>query len=93
MRSYWKGPYFDYKLLEKSSIQNKKLKTIYTRSRSTTILPSFVDKLFAIYGGNKYYFIRLKQSYVGYKLGELAFTRKTAVYKKKRNKKKLTFKK
>lgn len=95
MRSYWKGPYFNTKLtsrLVKTETYPRK-PILYTRDRSSTILDSYVGRTVAVYNGLRYYFIKIKPEHIGSKLGEFAYTRKTASYKKKRNKKKKNFKK
>jgi len=99
MRSYWKGPYFNTNLINsifakraKHLKQSKQL-TFYTRDRSSTILEALNNNIVALYNGKKYFHIKMRPEYVGYKLGELVYTKKTAVFKKKRNKKKKNFKK
>ena len=49
-RSVWKGPFLDLNLFQKL----KKLKTIKTMSRASTILPFMLGKSVAVYNGKKY---------------------------------------
>jgi ribosomal protein S19 len=97
MRSYWKGPFVDSNLLKRIAVKLRKQPyhkhTFLTRSRSSVVLDCFNNLVIAVHNGNSYYYIKMKADYVGYKLGELVYTKKTAVFKKKRNKKKKNFRK
>ncbi len=81
-RSKRKGPYCDVNLL---SNQND---VIYSSSRNSTIMPSFIGKLFYIYNGQRHMKILIKSDMVGFKLGEFASSKKRCIYKNKKNKKK-----
>lgn len=94
MRSSWKGPFVDVSILSKLFHKRGKSKRdpIVTHSRSSIILPSFEKKLFCIHNGCKYFFIRIRNEHLGYRLGELVYTKRSAIFKKKKNKKKKNFK-
>lgn len=47
---------------------------IHTWSRSSIILPFFINKIFFIYNGNKFFWIWILPGMVGYKLGQFSFT-------------------
>ena len=47
-RSKWKGPFVNNTLLNKVKLTENK-KEIQTKSRSSTVLPSFVGKCFKIH--------------------------------------------
>ena len=53
VRSRWKAPFVSYKLLD-DIILNKKRSIIRTRSRSSTILNSFIGLIFEVYTGRLY---------------------------------------
>jgi len=58
---------------------------IYTTSRSSTILPEFVGRSFAVYNGKEYKtFGKITPEHVGKKFGEFSSTKKPAIYKKKK---------
>ena len=78
-RSKWKGPFVSNSLLNKT-IKNKK--EIITKSRNSTILPSFLGKSFKIYNGKIFHKILITEKMIGYKLGEFSPTRKKFFYKK-----------
>ena len=78
-RSKWKGPFVSNNLLSKT-IKNKK--EIITKSRNSTILPSFLGKSFKIYNGKIFHKILITEKMIGYKLGEFSPTRKKFFYKK-----------
>jgi small subunit ribosomal protein S19 len=75
-RSKWKGP-FIHKYFFKSKKDSFK-----SWSRSTTIVPSFVGKIFNIYNGQRFVQIRITNLMIGHKLGEFVQTRKVYSYKK-----------
>lgn len=80
-RSKWKGPYVDNQLLQ--SLKNYKLNNIiFTKSRNSTIIPSFVNKTFNVYNGKIYQKLTITEEMVGYKLGEFVPTRKNFSFKK-----------
>lgn len=78
-RSKWKGPFVDSNLLQEIKI-NKKV--FLTKSRNSTIIPSFVGKCFKIYNGKIFHKVIITENMVGHKLGEFSPTRKIFVYKK-----------
>lgn len=78
-RSKWKGPFVDSNLLREIKI-NKKV--FLTKSRNSTIIPSFVGKCFKIYNGKIFHKVIITENMVGHKLGEFSPTRKIFAYKK-----------
>nr|WMP11613.1 30S ribosomal protein S19 [Laurencia tasmanica] len=76
-RSLFKGPYIDYKLLNKINKlnqQNKK-ETIKTWSRSSTIIPNMIGHTIAIYNGKQHFPVFISEQMIGHKLGEFVPTR------------------
>lgn len=76
-RSLKKGPFIDYKLLDKVealNTQNQK-KVVKTWARSCTIIPEFIGHTFAVHNGNKFIPVYVTENMVGHKLGEFAATR------------------
>ena len=71
-RSKWKGPFVDSNLLREIKI-NKKV--FLTKSRNSTIIPSFVGKCFKIYNGKIFHKVIITENMVGHKLGEFSPTR------------------
>ena len=76
-RSLKKGPFVDPKLLAKV----RKLKVgdktvIKTWSRSSTITPEMVGKVFGVHDGRFHKQVVVVENMVGHKLGEFALTRK-----------------
>jgi ribosomal protein S19 len=85
-RSKWKGPY----IAEKSSEEFEKLKNNYKKtaiSRTSEILPTFLEKTFEVYNGKKYVEILVTEEMIGHKFGEFSATRKKFSFKKKKSKK------
>lgn len=78
-RSKWKSPFVSNKLLKK--ITKSKIE-IKTKSRNSTILPSFLGKSIKIHNGKIFHKILITEKMIGYKLGEFAPTRKQFFYKK-----------
>ncbi len=76
-RSVKKGPYIDYKLMEKIDKMNQtnQKKIINTWSRSSTITPEFVGHTIAVHNGNKMIPVFITENMVGHKLGEFSPTR------------------
>ncbi len=76
-RSLKKGPFVDWKLLEKidklkaSGIK----KPIKTWARRSTIPPDFVGYTFNIHNGKTFISVFITENMVGHKLGEFAPTR------------------
>ncbi len=76
-RSLYKGPFIEYKLIqkiEKLNAQNIK-KTIKTWSRSSTILPEMVGHTIAVHNGKQHFPVFVSDQMVGHKLGEFVPTR------------------
>ena len=76
-RSVKKGPYIDYKLVEKINKMNQtnQKNIIKTWSRSSTITPEFVGHTIAVHNGNKMIPVFITENMVGHKLGEFSPTR------------------
>ena len=76
-RSVKKGPFIDYKLVEKINIMNQtnQKKIIKTWSHSSTITPDFVGHTIAVHNGNKMIPVFITENMVGHKLGEFSPTR------------------
>ncbi len=76
-RSVKKGPYVDKKLYNKiqTMIKNNEKKVVKTWSRSSTILPDFIDFTIAVHDGRKHVPVYCTEEMVGHKLGEFAPTR------------------
>jgi small subunit ribosomal protein S19 len=76
-RSVKKGPFIDYKLLQKvvKLNQTNQKKIIKTWSRASTITPEFVGHTIAVHNGNKMIPVYVTENMVGHKLGEFAPTR------------------
>lgn len=76
-RSFKKGPFVAYHLLqkiEKLNSTNKK-QIIKTWSRSSTIVPSMIGHTIAIYNGKQHYPLFISEQIIGHKLGEFIPTR------------------
>jgi small subunit ribosomal protein S19 len=86
VRSKWKAPFVDYQLLD-SIIGNKTRSVIRTKSRSSTILQSFIGLVIAVYTGRMYNNVYIDEKMVGHKLGEFSFTRKLGRIHEKKGKK------
>lgn len=76
-RSVKKGPFCNYKLLEKVQKFNQrgKKRIIQTWSRGSTIFPDFVGHTLAIHNGREHMPVYITEDMVGHKLGEFAPTR------------------
>ena len=76
-RSVKKGPFINYKLLEKIKKLNEtnQKKIVKTWSRSSMIIPEFVGHTIAVHNGNKMMPVYITKNMVGHKLGEFAPTR------------------
>lgn len=76
-RSLFKGPYIDYKLLNKINKLNKqnKKETIKTWSRSSTIIPNMIGHTIALYNGKQHFPVFISEQMIGHKLGEFVPTR------------------
>ncbi|MCS7004916.1 MAG: 30S ribosomal protein S19 [Cytophagales bacterium] len=76
-RSLKKGPYIDFRLMNKINKMNEsgKKSVIKTWSRRSTISPEFIGHTFAVHNGNKFIPVYVTENMVGHKLGEFAPTR------------------
>ena len=76
-RSVKKGPFVDYKLIEKIDKMNQtnQKKILKTWSRCSTITPEFVGHTIAVHNGNKMIPVYITENMVGHKLGEFSPTR------------------
>lgn len=89
-RSKWKTPYVDYNLLDQI-VENSNRTVIRTKSRSSTILQSFIGLVIEVYTGRTFNKVYVEEKMVGHKLGEFSFTRKMGrVHEKKFKKGKVT---
>ncbi|HEY5892867.1 MAG TPA: 30S ribosomal protein S19 [Chthoniobacterales bacterium] len=80
-RSLKKGPFVDFKLIEKIDKQNDAgtKKPIKTWSRRSLITPDFVGHTFLVHNGKIFASVFVTENMVGHKLGEFSPTR---VFKK-----------
>lgn len=76
-RSIKKGPYCDYRLMNKVETMEKsgKKSVIKTWSRRSTIVPELIGHTFAVHNGNKFIPVYITENMVGHKFGEFAPTR------------------
>jgi len=76
-RSIKKGPYVDFRLLNKVDAMNTsgKKSVIKPWSRRSTISPDFIGHTVAVHNGNKFIPVYVTENMVGHKLGEFAGTR------------------
>lgn len=76
-RSLKKGPYVEWKLLDKIDRLNDagSKKPIKTWSRRSTITPDFVGHTFNVHNGKTFLPVFVTENMVGHKLGEFAPTR------------------
>nr|YP_010618928.1 Ribosomal protein S19 [Deltalsia parasitica]WAX02941.1 Ribosomal protein S19 [Deltalsia parasitica] len=76
-RSIFKGPYIEFKLLNKIEQLNnsKKKEIIKTWSRSSTIMPNMIGHTITVYNGKQHFPIFISEQMVGHKLGEFVPTR------------------
>jgi len=58
------------------NIKRKNIDGIYIWDRSAQILPFFINKIFYIHNGVKFFWVWILPGMVGYKLGQFSFTRK-----------------
>ena len=73
-RSIWKGPYINTNIIN--------TKKIY--SRNSVITSSFINKRIFIYNGKNLIPVIINREKVGFKFGELSFTRKITNKKTKK---------
>jgi small subunit ribosomal protein S19 len=76
-RSLKKGPFVEWKLLDKIDKLNDagSKKPIKTWSRRSTITPDFVGHTFNVHNGKTFLPVFVTENMVGHKLGEFAPTR------------------
>ena len=76
-RSLYKGPFINYKLVNKIHTLNKNnsKRTIKTWSRASTIIPDMVGHTIAVHNGKQHFPIFISDQMVGHKLGEFVPTR------------------
>jgi len=76
-RSLKKGPYIDWKLLEKiKSVKKEDRKPILTWARNSSISPEMVGFTISVHNGKEHIPVKISEEMVGHKLGEFAKTRK-----------------
>ena len=76
-RSLKKGPFAAPELLKRVDEMNKSgnKQVVKTRSRASTIFPSFVGHTIAVHDGRRHVPVYITEDMVGHKLGEFAPTR------------------
>lgn len=76
-RSLKKGPYVEWKLLDKIDRMNESgaKKPIKTWSRRSTVTPDFVGHTFNVHNGKTFIPVFVTENMVGHKLGEFSPTR------------------
>ena len=75
-RSFKKGFFIDYHLMEKlESSDNSKKKIIKTWSRRSTIVPEMIGFTFSLHNGKSFIPVYITENIVGHRLGEFSFTR------------------
>jgi small subunit ribosomal protein S19 len=76
-RSLKKGPFVEWKLLDKIDRMNESgvNKPIKTWSRRSTVTPDFVGHTFNVHNGKTFIPVFVTENMVGHKLGEFAPTR------------------
>lgn len=74
-RSIKKGPYVAPALLRQIGRASSPRDQIKTWCRSSTIVPDFVGKIFAVHDGKKFVSVFVTENMVGHALGEFAPTR------------------
>jgi small subunit ribosomal protein S19 len=76
-RSSKKGPYVDFKLLNRIEDLNRTgdKRVLRTWSRDSTIFPQMVGHTIAVHDGRRHVPVYVSENMVGHKLGEFAPTR------------------
>jgi small subunit ribosomal protein S19 len=85
MRSVWKGPFIDDKVLsevDKLQQSNKKKNPIKIVSKASVIFPSFIGLTFSVFNGKKFSNLIVNENMVGHKFGEFVVTKKYPIHKK-----------
>ena len=88
MRSVWKGPFIDDKVLQEIyDLQkaNKRKVPIKIRSRESVIFPSFVGLTFSVFNGRSFVNLIISETMVGHKFGEFIEQRNIRYIKKQNN--------
>ena len=83
-RVKWKNPYVQNSLIKTINTNSIMKNEIKTFSRSSVIIPKFVNAVFEIYNGKTFLKLKITENMVGHKLGEFLSTRKKFIYKKKK---------
>jgi len=84
-RHNWKSFYVQEKLLcDVLKAQDNEKKVVYTYSRKSTIIFSFVNYIFYVYNGKHFVRFLITRDMVGFKLGEFSSTRKRFIFKKQK---------
>ena len=83
-RAKWKNPYVSKVLLDTFNTSKKNIKNIFTKSRSSTIIPYFVGHNINVHNGKIFTTVKVTEKMVGKKLGEFSPTRKKFTFKKKK---------
>jgi ribosomal protein S19 len=73
------GPYFAAFPNLAESLKNNT--PVFTKARSSSILPNFVGLRFMVHNGKDYIAVQVTEEMVGHKLGEFASTRKRFSYR------------
>ena len=84
MRSSWKLPFIDIKLLKirsrnkimRGRIRKQRTRNIIFAKRNSVILKTCVGFVFGIYNGARFHLLKITPPMVGHKFGEFAFTRR-----------------
>lgn len=82
-RPKWKGFF-----AKPENYRDKNLKEAETMSRSSSIIPKFIDKTFKIHNGKTFKDLTVTKDMLGHKFGEFCKTRVEFEFKKKKKKKK-----
>jgi small subunit ribosomal protein S19 len=96
-----KIPFVDYKLytavLNNESIlatdlkqANESVTVSLTKSRSSTIVSNFVNRIISVYNGKTFKRIKIKENMIGHKLGEFVLTKNlgSSIHNSEKNRKK-----
>lgn len=74
-RSKWKAPFLKIKISQAKYL---------LVSRSTEILPRFINESFYVHNGKAYVKVDVSENFVGHKFGEFVPSRQRYIYKKKK---------
>jgi ribosomal protein S19 len=86
-RVKWKGIFQDLQILN-SLKKNKKKNYIRIWKRGSVITQNFLNKVVLVHTGKTFKKLHITRLYLGYRFGELCFTRKFTVKEKKVKKRK-----